>query len=102
MNRITQCVATISLLVAGASAFAAPTLTPQQCNDYPFVKPQGPVTHRQLINELEELEALGYDPATGDDAAYPDDLNRAQRRLWDEYAADCPHQGPMATVPAGH
>lgn len=102
MSRMTRCIATIALLAAGANAFAAPTLTLQQCNDYPFVRPQGPVTHRQLIKELEELEALGYDPAAGDDPAYPDDLQTAQHRLWDEYAADCPHQGPMATAPAGH
>jgi len=68
---------------------------------YPFVRPQRPVTHRQLVNELEELEALGYDPAVGYDPAYPDNLNRAQRRPWDEYATDCPHHGPMATVRNG-
>ncbi|MBN3786866.1 DUF4148 domain-containing protein [Burkholderia sp. Ac-20353] len=50
---------------AGTGVFAAPTLTLQQCSDYPFVRTQGPVTHRQLINELRELEAVGYDPSAG-------------------------------------
>ncbi|CAN0626128.1 DUF4148 domain-containing protein [Burkholderia multivorans] len=102
MNRIARWISTIALLTTGADAFTAPALTLQQCNDYPFVRLQGPVTHRQLINELEELEAHGYDPATGDDPAYPGNLETAQRRLWDEYAADCPHPSPMATVPPGH
>ena len=99
MKRIARCIATITLLTAGVSAFAAPTLTLQQCNDYPFVRLQGPVTHRQLINELKELEAFGYDPLA-DDELYPDNLNMAQRRLWEQYAADCPQQSPIATAHA--
>ncbi|MFD1559364.1 DUF4148 domain-containing protein [Paraburkholderia silviterrae] len=99
MNRIVRFIATIALLAGGASAFAAPALTLQQCNDYPFVKLTAPVTHRQLINELNELEAFGYDPS-GDEDNYPDDLEIAQRRLWAQYAADCPQQNPIATVPA--
>ena len=100
MNRIIRSIATITFLTAASSAFAAPPLTRQQCNDYPFVRPQGPVTHRQLINELKELEANGYDASAGDDSEYPDDLNMAQRRLWKQYAADCPQQSPIATAPA--
>ncbi|HEV3119632.1 MAG TPA: DUF4148 domain-containing protein [Gemmataceae bacterium] len=97
MKRIARCIATIAFLTAGVSAFAAPTLTLQQCNDYPFVKPQGPVTHRQLVNELKELEALGYVPGVVD-YTYPDDINTAQRRLWEQYAADCP-QPPGGSTP---
>ena len=100
MNRISRCIAIIAFLTAGASASATPALTLQQCNDYPFVRPQGPVTHRQLINELRELEANGYDPASGEDPEYPDDINMAQRRLWAQYAAECPQQSPIATAPA--
>ena len=58
MKRITRCIATITFLTAGVSAFAAPTLTLQQCNDYPFVRLQGPVTHRQLINEPRNWKRL--------------------------------------------
>ena len=39
---------------------AAPHLTPQQCNDYPFTQLKGEVTHKQLMRELGELEAVGY------------------------------------------
>ena len=99
MKRIARYIATITFLTAGVSAFAAPALTLQQCNDYPFVRLQGPVTHRQLINELKELEEFGYDPSA-DDELYPNNLNMAQRRLWEQYAADCPQQSAIATAPA--
>jgi hypothetical protein len=100
MNRIVACIPVIALL-AGTGAVAAPALTPQQCNDYPFVRTNGPLTHSQVVNELAELEAAGYNPALGEDWAYPEDLQAAQRRLWDEYAADCPTQPAMADAPNG-
>jgi hypothetical protein len=98
MNFSARTLCSTVLLAASASALAAPTLTPQQCNDYPFVKTQGPLTHRQVIQELKELEAFGYQPTLGNDPYYPDDINAAQALLWKEYARDCtPH--PVATPP---
>lgn len=44
------------------SAVAAPRLTQQECHSYPFVKPAHEVTHADLIRELGELEAVGYEP----------------------------------------
>lgn len=78
-----------ALLVASASALAAPALTPQQCNDYPFVKTNKPLTHHQIMQELSELEAVGYEPAVGNDPDYPSDMEAAEQRLWKEHAQDC-------------
>ena len=76
------------LLITSASAFAAQGLTPEQCNDYPFRQPTGEVTHAQLIQELAELEAVGYNPSD-DNLYYPDDVQKAEAQLQAEYRADC-------------
>ena len=86
----------MALLLAGsASAMAAPGLTPKQCNSYPFTKLKGEVTHKQLMRELGELEAMGYNPAT-DENVYPADLEAAETKLQAEYRADCM---PAASAP---
>lgn len=78
--------------LCSASAFAAKSLTPQECNDYPFTPLKAEVTHAQLVQELAELEAVGYNPSQ-DDEYYPADLELAEKKLHAEYRADC--------VPAG-
>jgi len=88
MKRPTRTVLTILLLAGSASAMAAPHLTPQQCNDYPFKPLKGEVTHQQLMRELGELEAEGYNPGA-DDNLYPADLEAAQKKLAVQYHTDC-------------
>jgi len=93
------------LLLGSVSAMAAPHLTPQQCNDYPFKPLKGEVTHKQLMRELGELEAVGYQPSNDDDD-YPGDLEQAEHKLRAEYRADCmpatPHvSASNAQAPAG-
>jgi len=109
MKLSTKTVLSTFLLIGSASAVAAPHLTPQQCDDYPFKQLKGEVTHKQLMRELGELEAVGYQPSADDDV-YPSDLEQAERRLQAEYRADCmpaaPHvqagnmQTPPGTAPA--
>jgi hypothetical protein len=41
----------------------------------------GPVTRAQVLQELVDLESVGYNPATGNDINYPDDVQRAMQRL---------------------
>lgn len=76
------------LLLVSTTSMAEVTLTTQQCNDYPFVHNQGPVTRAQVMNELYELEAAGYE-VSAPNAPYPDNLDDAQRRLDAEYRRDC-------------
>jgi hypothetical protein len=76
------------LVIAAAPVHASSKLTPQQCNDYPFTRLTHPVTHEQLMNELSELEAVGYEPSS-DDAYYPDDLDNAEQRLGAKFQQDC-------------
>ncbi|CAG9213682.1 conserved exported hypothetical protein [Paraburkholderia caribensis] len=94
MNRTFRTLACTALLAVTASAFAAGKLTPQQCNDYPFTPLKGPVTHAQLMNELSELESVGYDPSGGGDADYPAPLEEAEHRLHLKYEADCAGAAP--------
>jgi hypothetical protein len=89
MHRLMKAVCVTSMLLASASSFAGQQLTPAQCNDYPFVPTHGPVTHAQLMNELSELESVGYQPGDGDEADYPEPLDRAEQRLHAKYQADC-------------
>lgn len=88
MNSIKNILTVAVVLATATTAFAAPKLTPAQCNDYPFKKADGEVTHAQLMNELSELEALGYHPDNDQDA-YPGNRERAEKKLHDEYRRDC-------------
>ncbi|RFU48271.1 DUF4148 domain-containing protein [Paraburkholderia sp. DHOC27] len=75
----------IALMMASACAMASDHLTPHQCNAYPF-KTQGPVTHRDVMRELTELEAVGYRPGVDN---YGPDINDARARLAAKYNEDC-------------
>lgn len=86
-------------LVAG-SALAAPHLTSQQCRAYPFRRLSHSVTHQQLMQELGELEAVGYEPSANE-SNYPSDLKTAEHRLHAEYRRDCLPGASVAQNPAG-
>ncbi|WGS51192.1 DUF4148 domain-containing protein [Paraburkholderia sp. D15] len=100
MKLVTRTLLTSLLLIGSASAMAAPGLTQQQCNDYPFKQLKGEVTHKQLMNELGELEAVGYSPSNDDDN-YPNDLETAEQKLQAEYHADCMPAAPHVSASAG-
>jgi hypothetical protein len=88
MPKIAASILTCALLLSTTAALASPHLTPQQCSDYPFRQPTGEVTHAQLMQELSELEAVGYDPAQNDDE-YPSNLMSAEEKVHAEYQRDC-------------
>jgi hypothetical protein len=88
MKRISGIALLSILLLGSASAMAAPGLTQQECHEYPFVQLKGAPTHKQLMQELGELEAVGYD-ASANDNSYPSELDQAQAKLQAEYRADC-------------
>ncbi|WP_052001321.1 MULTISPECIES: DUF4148 domain-containing protein [Burkholderia] len=46
-----------------------------------FAQSDAPLTRAQVRDELMRMEAAGYDPAKGDDAVYPADIQAAQARL---------------------
>jgi hypothetical protein len=100
MTFIARNISAAALLIASASAFAEPHLTPRQCNDYPFVQPKTPVTHRQLIQVLTELETVGYDPGEGGNEEYPRQIDAAEKRLWKEYVHDCTALSPTTEAQA--
>jgi hypothetical protein len=39
------------------------------------------VTRADVMHELEELEAVGYNPSMGDDSTYPADLQAAEAKV---------------------
>jgi hypothetical protein len=102
MKQLCRSAIYIALLISSSAAMAGPHLTSQQCNGYPFKQPAGEVTHAQLMQELAELEAVGYDPGSND-PYYPSDLMRAEKRLRTEYRQDCTSQthaaNPQQTRP---
>ncbi|KUY50844.1 DUF4148 domain-containing protein [Burkholderia sp. BCC1630] len=89
MRRLSQWLVCSVLASACTGAFAASALTPQQCRAYPFVRPKGPLTHKMLMDELSELESVGYEPSAGDEGNYPDDIDTAQAKLMQKYRHDC-------------
>jgi Domain of unknown function (DUF4148) len=88
MKRGVKVGASLFLLLGSVSAMAGSHLTAEQCNDYPFKPVEGHVTHAQLVQELAELESVGYNPEKRD-FYYPNDLQAAQARLQAKYLADC-------------
>lgn len=88
MKLTTRTVLAALMLAGSASAMAAPHLTQRECNGYPFTPLKSEVTHKQLMRELAELEAQGYNPGV-DDASYPANLETAQAKLMAQYRTDC-------------
>jgi hypothetical protein len=84
MNMASKTALLALLVTASTSVMAAPHLTPQECNDYPFKPLKSEVSHAQLEQELAELEAVGYDPSQ-DDEEYPTNLEIAEGKV----QADC-------------
>ena len=46
------------------------------------------VTHAEVMHELYELEAAGYNPSQGDDGSYPADLQAAQEKVAAKHRAE--------------
>jgi hypothetical protein len=90
MKHSVKVAASLVLILGSVSVMAGPRLTVEQCNDndYPFKPVEGHVTHTQLVQELAELESVGYQPDRWD-PYYPNDLQAAQARLHAKYLADC-------------
>jgi len=78
-----------ALLLASGVASADDKLTTAECNDYPFKPLTKPVTHAQLMQELSELESVGFVPSARDETYYPSDIQLAEARLRLKYRADC-------------
>jgi phosphoribosyl 1,2-cyclic phosphodiesterase len=93
MKRVAKAAFSMILLLGSVSAMAGSKLTPEECNDYPFKPVVGEITHAQLMQELAELESVGYEPYKRD-YYYPRDIEAAQARLHAKYIADC---APSAT-----
>jgi hypothetical protein len=97
MNLTSKSALLAVLFTVSASVMAAPHLTPQECNDYPFKPLKTEVTHAQLQQELAELEAVGYSPSEND-MEYPNDLQRAENKVHAEYRRDCAASTTMSTT----
>ncbi|MCA7898463.1 DUF4148 domain-containing protein [Burkholderia cepacia] len=71
-----------SLVVTAAAAvlLAAPALSFAQ-------SAKSPVTRAQVLQELSDLESVGYNPARGESINYPDDILAAQERLHEKRLA---------------
>lgn len=99
MNRCFASLVAFSIALSCGPAMAAPQLTQSECHDYPFVPLKHEVTHKQLMEELSELEAVGYQPAA-DENDYPQDLNVAEAKLRKEYRQECAGSN-VASAPSG-
>jgi hypothetical protein len=67
------------LAVAGIIASSAVPAFAQQAQ-----QPSTPLTHAQVMQELYQLESVGYDPTANN---YPGDIDAAQKRLAQKRAA---------------
>lgn len=77
-----------ALALMSGVASASGSLSPKECDSYPFVRTSKPVTQRQIQRELAELESVGYCPSPSN-SDYPYDVESAEHRLRVEYRRDC-------------
>lgn len=63
----------IAIALAAASALSIPLAAFSQADPTP--------TRAQVRAELQQLEQAGYDPAKGEDASYPGDIQAAEARI---------------------
>jgi Domain of unknown function (DUF4148) len=68
----------LSLVIAGAMLMANFTSVQAQAVSEP--EPHQ-LTRADVMHELEELEAAGYNPSLGDDGSYPADLQAAEAKV---------------------
>jgi len=74
-----------NLVVAGA------ILTSTSAGVFAQTMPEPPthrVTRAEVMQELYELEAAGYNPSQGDDGSYPADLQAAQEKVAAKHRAE--------------
>lgn len=76
---------TIAKLVVSVAAVIAPAFVFAQSNS-------APVTRAQVRAELVQLERAGYSAASGDNAAYPADIQAAEARVAAQQYADGANQ----------
>lgn len=68
----------LSLMLAGAMLMVSAASAHAQAVSDP--EPHQ-VTRAEVMHELEELEAAGYNPSTGDDGSYPADIQAAEAKV---------------------
>lgn len=91
---------TVAWVAGMGAAQAAPHLTPQECHAYPFTKASHPLTHHDVMQELGELEAVGYEPSASE-YTYPSPVTVAEQKLRVEYRHDCLPAAHLAQVRGG-
>ncbi|AOJ83440.1 hypothetical protein WS86_22490 [Burkholderia savannae] len=64
----------IVVTAAAALVLAAPVVSFAQSSN-------GSLTRAQVVQELVDLESVGYQPSRGNETTYPGDIQAAQRRL---------------------
>lgn len=70
-----------SIVAAATLMLAVPVLSFAQSSN-------APLTRAQVMQELADLESVGYEPSRGNELNYPDDIQAAQRRLAEKRAAE--------------
>ncbi|MGF6916648.1 DUF4148 domain-containing protein [Paraburkholderia sp. 40] len=68
----------LSLVIVGVMSMASSAIVDAQTVSEP--EPHQ-VTRAEVMHELEELEAAGYNPSMGDDGSYPADLQAAEAKV---------------------
>ncbi|WP_027799320.1 DUF4148 domain-containing protein [Paraburkholderia dilworthii] len=73
------------LVVAGAVLMAGSSCVYAQTRSEPAAHQ---VTQAEVRHELEELEAVGYNPSQGDDSDYPADIQAAEAKVAAKHQAE--------------
>lgn len=83
LNRLTIRAVPRSLMMSAALLIASTCVYAQTPPD----PGAHPLTRAEVLHELEELEAAGYNPSQGDEGDYPADIQEAERKVAAMHAA---------------
>ena len=71
-------IVSVTLLATSVCAYAQTSAEPNKHQ----------LTRAEVLHELEELEAVGYNPSQGDDGDYPADLLAAEQKVAAKHQAE--------------
>lgn len=86
MKKIVSILAVSGLALVSASSFAQSSQDVQTLNsygNYSYAQPtQSTVTRAQVKQELVDIEKAGYNPASSNPQDYPQNIQRAEKKVW--------------------
>lgn len=87
MKKILALLALTVVPAVSVSAFAqqSTTVSSYSVPQAVYGQSNAPVTRAEVKQQLKDLEAVGYNPATANDEDYPQNIQRTEKAVWQQH-----------------